>query len=154
MKSFHCFLFAIAIASVSLFFSIDTARAHCQVPCGIYDDAARIAEMKEDAVTIAKAIGKIQELAAKTDATSVNQRTRWVMTKETHASNIISIVSEYFLTQKVKPVAADAKGYSDYLSALAVHHMVLTAAMKTKQDPSEEMAKKLTTAINKLAEHY
>ena len=33
-----------------------TSGAHCQVPCGIYDDAARIARMYEDAATIEKAM--------------------------------------------------------------------------------------------------
>ena len=31
------------------------AFAHCQMPCGIYDDDARIQQMREDAVTIRKA---------------------------------------------------------------------------------------------------
>ena len=32
-----------------------TANAHCQVPCGIYDDSARVQSMLEDAATITKA---------------------------------------------------------------------------------------------------
>ena len=33
--------------------------AHCQVPCGIYNDAARIIQIQEDFSTIQKAMTKI-----------------------------------------------------------------------------------------------
>lgn len=130
------------------------AEAHCQVPCGIYDDAARINAMREDAATIAKAITQIQALAGKNDPLALNQATRWIITKEDHASNIIKIVSEYFLTQKVKPVAAGQAGYDAYLKNLADHHAVMRAAMVTKQtvDPAE--VANLVKAIDALAPHY
>ncbi len=128
--------------------------AHCQVPCGIYDDAVRIARLHEDATTIAKAITQINELAGKHDAQSLNQLTRWVTTKEAHASHIIEVVSEYFLTQKVKPVAAGADGYDPYLKKLADHHAVMVAAMKTKQKPEPATADALHHAIDALAKHY
>ena len=108
-------------------------QAHCQVPCGIYDDAARIARLKEDATTIAKALGQINDLSGQHAAQAFNQAARWVTTKEDHASHIIAVVSEYFLTQKVKPVAPGADGYDAYLKKLADHHAVMVAAMKTKQ---------------------
>ena len=132
----------------------DKAEAHCQVPCGIYDDPARIVRLHEDATTIAKAIAQINELAGKHDAQSLNQLTRWVTTKEAHASHIIAVVSEYFLTQKVKPVAAGADGYDDYLKKLADHHAVMVAAMKTKQKPEPATADALRHAIDALAKHY
>ncbi len=130
------------------------AMAHCQVPCGIYDDAARIAQLREDATTIAKAVGQIAELAGQDDAQSVNQVTRWVVTKEQHASHIITVVSEYFLTQKVKPVAADAEGYDAYLKKLADHHAVMAAAMKTKQTADPGAVDTLKAAIDALAGCY
>ena len=78
------------------------ALAHCQIPCGIYDDHARVASMLEDVATIRKAVSQIAELAGKTDPQSQNQLVRWVMNKETHAQNIIDSISDYFLTQRVK----------------------------------------------------
>ena len=36
---------------------------HCQVPCGIYDDAVRIVQIEEDIATIRKAMGMINGLA-------------------------------------------------------------------------------------------
>jgi hypothetical protein len=130
------------------------AHAHCQVPCGIYDDPARIAQLREDAATISKAITNINELAAKHDAESLNQATRWIMTKEEHASRIIETVSEYFLTQKLKEVAAGGEGYDEYLAALADHHLVMRAAMKTKQGASMQSAAALDAAIEQLAKRW
>ena len=40
---------------------------HCQVPCGIYDDAVRIVTVKEDFATISKAMSEIKSLSAKND---------------------------------------------------------------------------------------
>lgn len=130
------------------------ASAHCQVPCGIYDDGARIDRMFEDATTIEKAMTQIAELAGNIDAQSLNQATRWIMTKEQHASNIISVVSEYFLTQKLKPAAAGAEGRDAYLAALADHHAVMRAAMKAKQSTVLADARALREAIAALATHY
>lgn len=131
-----------------------TAFAHCQVPCGIYDDAARITAMHEDATTIDKAITKIGELAGQSDAQSANQLTRWINTKEMHATHIITVVSEYFLAQKVKPMTADDPGYDKYLKSLADHHHVITAAMKAKQNADPKFGTALHAAIDALAQHY
>lgn len=133
---------------------VQEVTAHCQVPCGIYDDAARIAQLREDATTIAKAVAQIQELAGGHDAEALNQATRWVVTKEAHASNIIEVVSTYFLTQKVKPVAPGAAGYDAYLKSLADHHAVMTAAMATKQHADAKYVAELRSAIDALASHY
>lgn len=132
----------------------DKAGAHCQVPCGIYDDKARIAGLYEDTTTITKAIKQICELAGKHDAQSLNQITRWITTKEAHASHIIKVTSEYFLTQKVKPVAPGSDGYEVYLKKLADHHTVMVAAMKTKQKADPAAADALHHAVDALAKHY
>ncbi len=94
------------------------ADAHCQVPCGIYDDAARVAHMKEDLATIEKATKNITQLSGQHDANALNQAVRWVNTKEEHASNIMKITSKYFMAQRVKPVAKGADGYDAYVEAL------------------------------------
>jgi len=104
------------------------AIAHCQVPCGIYDDALRIIQIKEDYKTIKKAMEQISQLSNKSDPLSSNQLNRWVMTKEQHATNIQKTVSEYFLTQRVK--ADKSQKYIDQTTTL---HQVLVAAMKCKQ---------------------
>nr|ABV72530.1 ubiquitin [Heterocapsa triquetra] len=78
---------------------------HCQVPCGIFDDPKLVADVKEAIATIKKAMVQINELSAKLDAQNINQMTRWVNTKEEHAGKIISLMSEYCLCQRVKPVS-------------------------------------------------
>jgi len=128
--------------------------AHCQVPCGIYDDAARIDRMYEDAATIEKAMVQMNDLAGKSDVQSANQLTRWIITKENHASNIITTVSEYFLTQKVKPMAADDEGHAAFLLKLEDHHRVLNAAMKAKQKSDPEVVGALRTALDLMGKHY
>lgn len=142
------------VAAVVLLVEARSARAHCQVPCGIYDDAARIARMKEDANTIGKAIDAIGALAGEHGAKSVNQAVRWVAAKEDHASHIIEVVSEYFLTQKVKPAEPGTDGYEAYLKSLADHHAVMVAAMKCKQDADPATVDGLSKAIDALAAHY
>jgi len=130
------------------------ASAHCQVPCGIYDDPARIAQLKEDAATIAKAVTGLAELAGKPDAQSWNQAIRWTVTKEDHASRIMTTVAEYFLAQRVKPAAPGTEGWQGYVESLADHHAVMRAAMKAKQTASAEAVTELDAAIATLAKRY
>lgn len=126
-----------------------TARAHCQVPCGIYDDHARVHAMREDVTTIAKALKEMAGLSGKKDAQSINQLVRWVNTKETHAERIIRTISDYFLTQKIAPPAKpDAKAQAVYFERLAKHHAVMVAAMKCKQSASDEPLKALSKALD------
>merc|ERR1712022_80702 len=109
---------------------------HCQVPCGIFDDPATVAEAKQAAATIRKAMVQIVELGEAPSALNFNQMTRWVNTKEEHASKIITLVSEYCLCQRVKPPSDPKSPFPDeasYTEALKAHHVVMTAAMKAKQ---------------------
>ncbi len=124
------------------------APAHCQIPCGIYDDHARVQSMLEDAATVEKSAKLIAELAGKSDAQSQNQLVRWVMNKETHAQKIISTICDYFLTQRVKP------GQEDYSVRLVKHHAVIIAAMKAKQNADGENAKTLRESIEALSSYY
>ncbi len=146
-KSFEYFL-KFAVLSATLTFLPATVSAHCQIPCGIYDDGARVVEMLEDASTVEKAVALITELSGKTDAQSQNQLVRWVMNKEQHAENIISTISDYFLTQRVKP------SQEDYAERLAKHHAVMIAAMKAKQNASMETVEALYNAIQAIGPYY
>ena len=108
--------------------------AHCQIPCGIYDDHARVQSMLEDTATVEKSMDLIVELSGKSDAQSQNQLVRWVMNKEKHAQNIISTISDHFLTQRVK------SKQEDYTERLIKHHEVIVAAMKVKQSTDKNSA--------------
>jgi len=99
-----------------------TLRAHCEVPCGIYDDQMRIGMLREHADTIEKAMAQIGETAD-----NPNQQVRWIVTKEDHAKQAQEIVWQYFMTQRIKP---DMEKYTEKLTLL--HHL-LRDAMKCKQ---------------------
>lgn len=149
MKKFSKTLVLSAIISFASFTVIDQpALAHCQIPCGIYDDHARVKQMLEDAATIEKSYTLIAELAGKTDAQSQNQLTRWVTNKEKHAQNIISTIADYFLTQRVKP------NQKDYSERLEKHHAVILAAMKAKQNTNPKFAIALKNSIEELLQYY
>ncbi len=131
-----------------LFFPYSTALSHCQIPCGIYDDALRVEQMLEDSSTIFKAMNSLVQLQDKNDPQSANQRVRWIMNKEKHAQHIIKIISNYFLTQRVKP------GQKDYVDRLKKHHAVIVAAMKVKQSASVHTVNVLKAAIEALKPFY
>ena len=61
--------------------------AHCEIPCGIYDDQLRIEMIKEDIGTVEKSIRQIKALSQEETA-NYNQIVRWVTNKEAHANKI------------------------------------------------------------------
>ena len=124
------------------------ASSHCQVPCGIYDDHARVKAMLEDVETVRKAVTMMTELAEKTDVQSRQQFTRWVMNKETHAQLIISTIADYFLTQRVKAAQ------KDYVERLKRHHAVIVNAMHAKQKANLTVVDALEASVKALEEYY
>lgn len=149
MNQLKKLMLLIACATVSFFVTVPTSsQAHCQIPCGIYDDYARVLSMLEDVTTVEKSTKLINELAANKDPQSQNQVVRWVMNKEKHSQNIISTISDYFLTQRVKT------SQDDYLERLAKHHAVIVAAMKVKQNADPKFTKTLRANVEALRPYY
>ncbi|MDG2095103.1 MAG: superoxide dismutase [Ni] [Phycisphaerales bacterium] len=147
------------IAGMVLVSTIPSAQAHCQMPCGIYDDPARIAELKEDAQTIRKAVTSMQAMVQDDDTDPLlgfNQGARWVVTKDQHAQNIQDVVSYYFLTQRVKAVPADLSmpGHEHYVQQLMGFHRILVAAMKCKQTVDIANVDELDKAIEAVSAWY
>ncbi|WCE30924.1 superoxide dismutase [Ni] [Vibrio sp. SCSIO 43137] len=124
------------------------ALSHCQVPCGIYDDHARVQAMIEDAQITRKAVMEMSALEKQSGIQVTNQSVRWVMNKEQHAQKIISTISDYFLTQRVKA------SQKDYVERLKKHHAVIVAAMKVKQTADLNYVDKLEEAIKSLLPYY
>ncbi len=148
MNQFKNFMLSIAFAAGLFFIVPPSSQAHCQIPCGIYDDHARVQSMLEDAATVEKSLKLINELAGKTDAQSQNQLVRWVTNKERHAQNIISTISDYFLTQRVK---ASQQNYSE---RLIKHHAVIVAAMQAKQNAEQQFVVALKASIEAISPYY
>ena len=102
------------------------AFAHCEIPCGIYDDEMRIKIINEHIVTVEKSMDQIIKLE-KEEHHNSNQLVRWIMNKEHHAGEIQEIVTQYFMTQRIK---LDTKNYEKKLGLL---HQMLIYSMKCKQ---------------------
>ena len=119
-------IFSMSAVLLPLVFSISTASAHCEIPCGIYDDQLRTQLIAEHATTIEKSMKQIMALS-KANPINYNQLVRWVTNKDNHATEIEHIGSQYFMTQRIKP---DQEKYSEKLILL---HKMLIAAMKCKQ---------------------
>ncbi len=124
------------------------ASSHCEVPCGIYNDKLRFEQLVEDKRTMGKAMAQIRELAEKKDALSVNQLARWVSTKGEHATRTQHIVTQYFMTQRIKPAA------KNYVEQLTSAHAVLLSAMKCKQTTDADAIGKHMLNIDKLYMAY
>ncbi len=121
--------------------------AHCQVPCGIYDDQMRIKMIAEHIATIEKAMQQITALSKATPV-NYNQVVRWVVNKEKHAEEIDNIVTYYFLTQRLKPTdKTDARAYGKYLEKLELLHHLLFYTMKAKQSVDESLIPKLKETL-------
>jgi nickel superoxide dismutase len=148
MKQIIATVFLLLAAMVSIPMLQQTVSAHCQIPCGIYDDNARVQSMLEDAETVEKSIKMINALSEKSDASSRNQLVRWVMNKEKHAQKIITTISDYFLTQRVK------SSQEDYAKRLVDHHAVIVSAMEVKQNAEMSYVKTLITDIKTLLRYY
>jgi nickel superoxide dismutase len=117
---------SLAVGFLFLVVTAVNVAAHCEIPCGIYDDKLRSNLIYEHTVTIEKSIKKIAELN-KQNPVNYNQLIRWVSNKEEHATNIQHLISQYFMTQRIRP---DTEKYIEKLSVL---HKMLLAAMKCKQ---------------------
>lgn len=122
--------------------------AHCQIPCGIYDDYARVASMLEDARTIEKSVNELIAHSKDKDIQAMNQRVRWINNKEVYAEKIIQTTADYFLTQRVKPEQ------SDYAERLMKHHRIMLLAMKCKQTVDPKVVQSLISAIEDLTVYY
>jgi metal-dependent amidase/aminoacylase/carboxypeptidase family protein len=131
-----------------------SADAHCQVPCGIYDDDARISAMRENATSIRKAMTEISSTMGAGTVVAFNQATRWVIEKDRSATAIQEIAADYFLTQRVKAVEAGSETYGPYIEQLQGFHAVMVAAMKCKQQADTKTADALDAAINTVAKWY
>ena len=156
-------LVAAVAAGFILATSSSPVAAHCQIPCGIYDDPMRITMLREDAATIAKAVDTARTLDNDdytsedgTSALDLNQLIRWTTTKDEAATNIQRIVSDYFLTQRVKAPGdmSDVAAREKYHGQLAAFHRISVAAMKSAQSLDPAATDELVAAIEVVAPWY
>lgn len=131
-----------------------TVFSHCEIPCGIYNDEMRFTMIEEHITTIEKAMKEIAHLSEH-QPLNFNQVVRWVTNKEKHAEEIQYIISQYFLTQRVKPVEKrDEKAHKIYLENISLCHEILIYAMKTKQTIDLTNVEKLKSAVKVFQNSY
>ncbi|MEA2105654.1 MAG: superoxide dismutase [Ni], partial [Bacteroidota bacterium] len=117
MKTKKIILAMITVLSV-LALNNRKSFAHCEIPCGIYEDTLRIELIKEHITTIEKSMNMIIELS-KEENPNYNQIVRWVVNKDEHAQKLQDIVSQYFMYQRIKPVSPENKEmYEKYIERL------------------------------------
>ena len=135
----RCFLMTVALlTSLS-----SVVFAHCQIPCGIYDDKARLDTLGENITTIERAMKMIVDLSDDAEIDH-NQIVRWVDAKNHHADNTANIVSWYFLQQRVKPVdPGDEIAHKTYVRKISLLHSMLVHSMKAKQTTDISHVEKL-----------
>ena len=132
----------ILIASVT-----SVVYSHCQIPCGIYDDPARLNAIAEHITTIEKSMKQITQLS-KEKPENMNKIVRWVQNKEDHAAKLSEIVTYYFMTQRIKPVGdRESKEYQQYTQKLTLLHKMLFYNMKAKQSTDLSHVEKLRSLL-------
>lgn len=153
MKNIKKAFLAISLFSLLSLVSIQS-EAHCEIPCGIYADSVRITLIYEHITTVEKSMKLINELS-QAENPDYNQLVRWVTNKEEHAKKIQEIVAQYFLHQRIKPVAENAgSAYDKYINQLVALHKIQVLAMKTKQSTNLELIEELHLSVKAFEDLY
>ena len=137
-------------AAAAFFVPTPKAAAHCQVPCGIFDNDCVIQSMHQDWETIQKASKQIAELSKDLEK-NIHQVTRWINTKEEHAQAMQEKVLNYFLAQRLKPDMADKDAYT---AQLQLCHQIIITAMKCKQSTDQANVDKLQGLMQELEKAF
>jgi nickel superoxide dismutase len=128
-------------------FGFPEAKAHCDIPCGIYDPhQAQIA-----ALTVIRMIDLSNDLvkgAAKETLEFHNTMTRYILVKEEHAE---------LCKREIRVIFGDfiKKEHADkYPELPALTHKIMQLGSKVRQTTSRETAMELLGAVNRFAEIF
>ena len=122
---------------------IEQVKAHCDVPCKIYDPGPAIIA----ALSVARMIQLMEELEnkGKNDLQAKNTFARYVREKEDQASickkEIRIIWGDYFKQPQ----------FDKHPELHELTHSIMMAASKAKQEPSEGVAHRLVELVNNFA---
>lgn len=126
---------------------IEEARAHCDIPCRIYDTGPALIA----AVSVVRMMDIIHEVAAKADADPVskyNTIVRNIATKEKEAEKVkeeIRIIwGDYFKAPQIEK----------YPEIHDLAHKIMMAGSACKQDVHRTDGLKLVELVNRFAEIY
>ncbi len=125
-------------------FNIQTAKAHCDVPCGIYDPiAAQIA-----ALSVIRMIDLMEGLEKNDSLEYTNTISRHVAVKEEEAEKVkheVRIIWGDFLK---------APHIEQYPQVHALVHNIMTLGSANRQHVSRDKAMELLNAVNEFAEIF
>jgi nickel superoxide dismutase len=152
MKKLNIYAFLL-ISGLIFVFSNSVAKAHCEIPCGIYEDSLRISIIKEDIETIERSMNMIIKLS-EAEKPDYNQIVRWITNKDKHAEKIQYIVWQYFLTQRIKLKERTAAEREKYMKQLELLHIISVYAMKAKQTTDLQYIEKLHRSLDEFSELY
>ncbi len=128
-------------------FGLERARAHCDIPCGIYDPiTAQIA-----ALTVVRMIDLMADLESKGGEKTMayfNSLSRYISVKEEHAEKAkaeIRVIWGDFLK---------AQHLEKHPETHALVHQIMQLGSKVRQTTDREAALQFVEAINKFAEIF
>jgi nickel superoxide dismutase len=143
-----------SLFTVAAFGAAATAAAHCQIPCGIYDDELRVQLIEEHITTVEKSMKQVVELGGQ-DSPDLHQLVRWIDNKEHHAQEIQDIVAAYFMTQRIEvPANREGDAWRDYQTKLSLLHQIQVAAMKAKQTTDLKWIEELRSLVKAFRTAY
>jgi len=125
----------------------ETAKAHCDIPCGIYDPI--IAQIS--ALTVVRMLDLMTDLEGKTTDKNkdyFNSLSRYIAVKEEHAekakSEIRVIWGDYLKAQHIEK----------YPNIHSTVHKIMQLGSKVRQTTDREQATQLVEAINDFAQIF
>jgi nickel superoxide dismutase len=127
-------------------YGFETAQAHCDVPCGIYDPIiAQIA-----ALTVVRMLDLMTDLESKPERGLAYQNTlaRHIAVKEEHAEKVKHEIRVIF-GDYIKP--AHIEKYPDLP---ALNHKIMQLGSKVRQTTDREAALQLVEAVNQFAQIF
>ena len=125
----------------------EQAKAHCDIPCGIYDPiTAQIA-----ALSVIRMIDLMDELVknqSKQDAAFLNSMARYVAVKEEHAEKC---------KQEIRVIWGDymkSEHLANYPEVNDLVHKIMELGSKARQTTSRQTALELLQSVNRFAEIF
>lgn len=128
-------------------FGFDRAKAHCDIPCGIYDPhtaliAALTVVRMNDLMSDLKNSGNPQDLAY------MNSMSRYISVKEEHAEKV---------KQEVRIIWGDYMKQQHFDKHPEVHqlvHKIMQLASQARQSANRDVSVQLVEAVNEFGEIF
>jgi len=127
-------------------FGVESAKAHCDIPCKIYDPS----HAQISALTIIRLIDIVEEIRAKEDLSESDyaQIVRLTVQKEEHAITVKSEINTIWGDYFKKPQ------FEQFPDTHQLVHQIMMQASKCKQTIERDNAIELLKLVNRLAEYF